>query len=143
LKGLISSATARLSQIPSGTPLVKKLAMAIPITYNIRNMVLRSIALTVTTAVFVMMLLSGMNKVFVSSGNALNVLVLRQGTTSELNGFAKEKVPYFVNFPALRKTAAASSWSRPSGYSLSTLLPSMVRGKAASCCAAWDRTGLQ
>jgi putative ABC transport system permease protein len=66
--------------------------MAIPIKYNVRNMVLRKgltimtalgIALTVTTAVFIMALLAGLQKAFQSTGNPLNVLVLRKGSTSE------------------------------------------------------------
>src|SRR5437660_1583581 len=69
--------------------------MAIPIKYNIRNMVLRQgltvmtalgLALTVTTAVFIMALLAGLQKAFQSTGNPLNVLVLRKGSTSELTG---------------------------------------------------------
>jgi len=69
--------------------------MAIPIKYNIRNMKLRrgltvmtalGIALTVTTAVFIMALLAGLQKAFKSTGNPLNVLVLRKGSTSELTG---------------------------------------------------------
>ncbi|HET6178609.1 MAG TPA: ABC transporter permease [Candidatus Sulfotelmatobacter sp.] len=69
--------------------------MAIPISYNIRNMTLRKgltimtalgIALTVTTAVFIMALLAGLQKAFQSTGNPLNVLVLRKGSTSELTG---------------------------------------------------------
>jgi len=62
--------------------------MAIPIAYNIRNLKLRKgltimtalgIALTVTTAVFLMALLAGLDKAFVASGSPLNVLVLRKG----------------------------------------------------------------
>jgi putative ABC transport system permease protein len=69
--------------------------MAIPISYNVRNMKLRKgltimtalgIALTVTTAIFIMSLLAGLDKAFGSSGNPLNVLVLRKGSTSELTG---------------------------------------------------------
>jgi len=61
------------------------------------------IAATVTTAVFVMMLVAGINKAFVSSGDPLNVLVLRRGTSSELNGFAKEKVPLLRELPGIAK----------------------------------------
>jgi len=52
--------------------------MAIPISYNIRNLKLRKgltimtalgIALTVTTAVFLMALLAGLKKAFMSSGD--------------------------------------------------------------------------
>jgi putative ABC transport system permease protein len=69
--------------------------MAIPISYNIRNLKLRKgltimtalgIALTVTTAVFIMALLEGLNRAFVSTGDPLNVLVLRKGSQAELSG---------------------------------------------------------
>lgn len=69
--------------------------MAIPISYNIRNLKLRKgltimtalgIALTVTTAVFLMALLAGLKKAFVASGDPLNVLVMRKGATAELSG---------------------------------------------------------
>ena len=69
--------------------------MAIPISYNIRNLKLRKgltimtalgIALTVTTVVFLMALLAGLKRAFVTSGDPLNVLVLRKGSTAELSG---------------------------------------------------------
>jgi putative ABC transport system permease protein len=69
--------------------------MAIPISYNLRNLRLRKgltimtalgIALTVTTALFIMALLAGLNRAFVRSGNPLNVMVVRKGSTSELTG---------------------------------------------------------
>lgn len=85
--------------------------MAIPISYNIRNMILRKrltlmtalgIALTVTTTVFLMMLLAGMRKAFVVSGDPLNVLVLRKGSTSELTGgFTKDKLPILKQLPGI------------------------------------------
>jgi putative ABC transport system permease protein len=85
--------------------------MAIPISYNIRNMILRKrltlmtalgIALTVTTTVFLMMLLAGMRKAFVSSGDPLNVLVLRKGSTSELTGgFTLDKLPILKQLPGI------------------------------------------
>ena len=67
--------------------------MAIPLSYNIRNLRLRigatamtalGIALTVAVAVFIMALLSGLKKAFVSSGDPLNVLVIRKGAQTEL-----------------------------------------------------------
>jgi putative ABC transport system permease protein len=89
--------------------------MAIPISYNVRNMVLRKgltlmtamgIALTVMTAVFLMMLLAGMKKAFVKSGDPLNVLVMRKGSTSELaGGFTKDKLPILVALPGIAKNA--------------------------------------
>jgi putative ABC transport system permease protein len=87
--------------------------MAIPISYNIRNMILRKrltlmtalgIALTVMTAVFLMMLLAGMQKAFVSSGDPLNVLVMRKGSTSELaGGFTKDKLPVLKELPGIAR----------------------------------------
>lgn len=87
--------------------------MAIPISYNIRNMILRKglttmtalgIALTVTTAVFLMMLVAGMRKAFVSSGDPLNVLVMRKGSTSELvGGFTKDKLPILKQLPGIAR----------------------------------------
>jgi len=83
----------------------------IPFKYNIRNMILRKrltlmtalgIALTVTTTVFLMMLLAGMRKAFVSSGNPLDVLVMRKGSTSELvGGFTKDKLPILRQLPGI------------------------------------------
>src|SRR5436309_11874746 len=85
--------------------------MAIPISYNIRNMRLRrglttmtalGIGLTVMTAVFLMMLLAGLKKAFVSSGDPLNVLVIRKGSTSELTGgFTKDKLPILRQLPGV------------------------------------------
>ena len=69
--------------------------MAIPISYNVRNLKLRKgltimtamgIALTVTTALFIMALLAGLQRAFKTSGNPLNVMVVRKGSTSELTG---------------------------------------------------------
>src|SRR5207253_10967863 len=85
--------------------------MAIPISYNVRNMKLRKgltimtalgIALTVTTAIFIMALLAGLQKAFVTSGNPLNVLVLRKGSTSELTGpFPADILPELKTLPGI------------------------------------------
>jgi putative ABC transport system permease protein len=87
--------------------------MAIPIKYNIRNMALRKgltvmtalgIALTVTTAVFIMALLAGLQKAFQSTGNPLNVLVLRKGSTSELTGpFPQEDFQTLKTLPGIAR----------------------------------------
>ena len=87
--------------------------MAIPISYNIRNMKLRKgltvmtalgIALTVTTAVFIMALLAGLDKAFRSTGNSLNVLVLRKGSTSELTGpFEQANFQTLKTLPGIAK----------------------------------------
>jgi putative ABC transport system permease protein len=87
--------------------------MAIPISYNIRNMMLRKgltvmtalgIALTVTTAVFIMALLAGLQKAFQSTGNPQNVLVLRKGSTSELTGpFEQASFQTLKTLPGIAK----------------------------------------
>src|SRR6266496_1578055 len=85
--------------------------MAIPISYNIRNLKLRKgltimtalgIALTVTTALFIMALLAGLQKAFKTSGNSLNVMVLRKGSTSELTGpFPSQNFPILKTLPGI------------------------------------------
>jgi putative ABC transport system permease protein len=87
--------------------------MAIPISYNIRNLKLRKgltimtalgIALTVTTVVFLMALLAGLKQAFVSSGDPLNVLVLRKGSAAELSGgFDADLFPTLKNLPGIAK----------------------------------------
>ncbi len=87
--------------------------MAIPISYNVRNLRLRKgltimtalgIALTVTTAIFLMALVAGLNKAFVSSGSPLNVLVLRKGSEAELSGgFDASLYPTLKTMPGIAK----------------------------------------
>lgn len=87
--------------------------MAIPISYNVRNLILRKgltlmtalgIALTVTTAIFLMALVAGLNRAFVSSGNPLNVLVLRKGSEAELSGgFDASLFPTLKTLPGIAK----------------------------------------
>jgi len=87
--------------------------MAIPIAYNIRNLILRKgltimtalgIALTVTTAIFLMALLTGLNRAFVKSGDPLNVLVLRKGSEAELSGgFDATLFPVLRELPGIAK----------------------------------------
>ncbi|MGA2203669.1 MAG: ABC transporter permease [Terriglobales bacterium] len=87
--------------------------MAIPISYNIRNLKLRKgltimtalgIALTVTTAVFLMALLAGLNKAFMASGDPVNVLVMRKGSTAELSGgFDANLFPTLKTLPGIAK----------------------------------------
>ena len=87
--------------------------MAIPISYNIRNLILRKgltlmtalgIALTVTTAIFLMALVAGLNRAFVSSGSPKNILVLRKGSEAELSGgFDASLFPTLKTLPGLAK----------------------------------------
>ncbi len=87
--------------------------MAIPISYNVRNLRLRKgltlmtalgIALTVTTAIFLMALIAGLDRAFVSSGSPLDVLVLRKGSESELTGgFDASLFPTLKTLPGIAK----------------------------------------
>jgi putative ABC transport system permease protein len=87
--------------------------MAIPIKYNIRHLVLRrgltamtalGITMTVMAAVFIMMLLTGLNDVLVTSGSPLNVLVFRKGANSELaGGFPASSFPILRELPGVGK----------------------------------------
>lgn len=87
--------------------------MAIPISYNVRNLRLRTgltimtalgIALTVTTAIFLMALLAGLARAFVTTGDPLNVLVLRKGSEAELSGgFDATNFPTLKNLPGIAK----------------------------------------
>ncbi len=89
--------------------------MAIPISYNLRNMRLRKgltamtalgIALTVATAVFLMALVAGLNKAFATTGDAQNVLALRKGSDAEMNGgFSLDTVQTLRSLPGIAKTA--------------------------------------
>lgn len=100
--------------------------MAIPISYNVRNLILRKgltimtalgIALTVTTAIFLMALIAGLDRAFVSSGNPLDVLVLRKGSESELTGgFDAALFPTLKTLPGIAKDShggpmASGEWN--------------------------------
>ena len=88
--------------------------MAIPIQYNLRNLKLRKgatvmtalgIALTVTTAIFIMALLAGLNAAFHGSGDAKNILVMRKGATSELSagGIDRDALPIMKELPGVER----------------------------------------
>jgi len=90
--------------------------MAVPLQYNIRNLKLRKsatimtalgIALTVTTAIFIMALLAGLNEAFRGSGDPLNVLVLRKGATAELTagGVDRDALPIMKDLPGVDRDA--------------------------------------
>jgi len=88
--------------------------MAVPLQYNIRNLRLRKgatvmtalgIALTVTTAIFIMALLAGLRDAFASSGDPNNILVLRKGATSELTagGVDRDVLPVIRTLPGVAR----------------------------------------
>ena len=97
--------------------------MAIPLSYNVRNLRLRKsltimtalgIALTVATAVFIMALLAGLGRAFATTGDPLNVLMLRKGSDSELaaGGVSRDAVQVLKDLPGVAKNARASRWSQ-------------------------------
>jgi putative ABC transport system permease protein len=68
--------------------------MALPISYNLRNLIERrtttlmtalGIALTVAVLLAVLALVAGLNEAFKASGSPANVIVLRKGTNAELS----------------------------------------------------------
>ena len=68
--------------------------MALPLKYNLRNLVVRkgstlatafTIGLTVAVFLMVMALARGIDLTLSTSGEPLNVIVLREGSTAELN----------------------------------------------------------
>ena len=70
--------------------------MALPLKYNLRNLIVRksstlatafTIGLTVGVYLLVMALAHGIDATLASSGEPLNLIVLRQGSTAELNSF--------------------------------------------------------
>jgi putative ABC transport system permease protein len=75
--------------------------MAIPVTYNLRNLVVRKtttlmtalgIALTVAVLLAMMALLTGLRATLSSSGDPLQIIVMRKGSESELvSNFTREQ----------------------------------------------------
>src|SRR5271170_46683 len=68
--------------------------MDLPLSYNMRNLVVRKtttimtalgIALTVAVLLAVLALVAGLRTAFQSSGNPLQILVMRKGATAELS----------------------------------------------------------
>jgi putative ABC transport system permease protein len=90
--------------------------MAIPLSYNVRNLRLRKsltimtalgIALTVATAVFIMALLAGLGRAFATTGDPLNVLMLRKGSDSELaaGGVSRDAMQVIKDLPGVAKNS--------------------------------------
>jgi len=90
--------------------------MAIPLSYNVRNLRLRKsltimtalgIALTVATAVFIMALLAGLNRAFGTTGDPLDVLMLRKGSNSELaaGGIQRDAAQVIKELPGVARNS--------------------------------------
>ena len=89
--------------------------MAIPISYNIRNLIVRKtttlmtaagIAMTVAVLLAVLGLSEGLQKAFAAQGNPLHVLVLRKGGNAELTSlFTPEQFQTVKSFPGIAKSS--------------------------------------
>lgn len=75
--------------------------MAIPLAYNLRNLVVRKtttimtavgIGLTVAVLVADLALVEGLNSAFSATSNPLHVLVMRKGSNAELNSLVSQEV---------------------------------------------------
>lgn len=87
--------------------------MAIPLAYNLRNLVVRKtttvmtalgIALTVAVLLSVLALVNGLRTAFAVSGNPLQVLVMRKGATAELtSGVTREVYQDLKSNPGIAK----------------------------------------
>ncbi|HEX4165410.1 MAG TPA: ABC transporter permease [Bryobacteraceae bacterium] len=85
--------------------------MAIPLSYNIRNLAVRKtttvmtaagIALTVAVLLAVLGLVAGLQKAFASTGDPLHVLVMRKGGNSELTSLVtQQQFQIIKNFPGI------------------------------------------
>ncbi|MDQ2844423.1 MAG: ABC transporter permease [Acidobacteriota bacterium] len=85
--------------------------MAIPISYNLRNLVVRKtntfmtaagIALTVAVLLAVLGLVSGLQTAFASTGDPLHILVMRKGGNSELTSLlTQEQFQVVKSFPGI------------------------------------------
>ena len=90
--------------------------MAIPIAYNLRNLVVRKattlmtalgIALTVAVLLAVLALVSGLRSAFASTGNPLNIIIVRQAATSELvSGMTRDKYQDLKFKPGIARSAS-------------------------------------
>lgn len=90
--------------------------MAIPIAYNLRNLVVRKtttvmtalgIGLTVAVLVADLALVNGLKQAFQSTGNPLQVLVLRKGGTAELSSaMSREAYQDLKTNPGIARDAA-------------------------------------
>jgi len=86
--------------------------MAIPVTYNLRNLVVRKtttimtalgIALTVAVLLAILAMVGGLHSSLQSSGNPLSVLVMRKGSNAELSSVVTPEIFQDLKFkPGIR-----------------------------------------
>src|ERR1700750_197505 len=87
--------------------------MAIPISYNVRNLIVRKtttimtavgIALTVAVLLAVLALVNGLQTAFASTGDPLHVIVLRKGGNAELTSLVTQQQFQVIKaFPGIAK----------------------------------------
>lgn len=99
------------------------MTMGVPIAYNLRSLSQRpgatamtalGIALTVTVVMFLQMLLAGLDRAFLASGDPLNVLVLRKGSEAEMSSYiVTEQLEVMKTLPGLARDAAGRPLASP------------------------------
>src|SRR5262245_25891195 len=87
--------------------------MKIPLSYNLRNLVARrtttimtalGIALTVAVLLSIFALVEGLRSALASTGDPLNVMVMRKGSTAELNSTITQETFRILKFkPGIAK----------------------------------------
>jgi len=87
--------------------------MAIPVSYNLRNLIVRKtttimtalgITLTVAVLLSVLALVNGLQTAFQSSGNPLQILVMRKGSNAELSsGVTREVFQDLKSMPGIAR----------------------------------------
>src|ERR1039458_8100434 len=98
--------------------------MAIPVTYNLRNLVVRKtttlmtalgIALTVAVLLAMMALLTGLRATLSASGDPLQIIVMRKGSESELVSKPSPRQVHRQALPWRRTRQASHVWPRRLG----------------------------
>ncbi|MGH9723156.1 MAG: ABC transporter permease, partial [Bryobacteraceae bacterium] len=99
--------------------------MAIPLSYNLRNLAVRKtttvmtalgIGLTVAVLLAILALVNGLSTAFQASGHPLQVLVLRKGSTSELVSGVSRAAYQDMRFkPGVAKTRSGEPMVSPEG----------------------------
>jgi len=97
--------------------------MAIPIKYNFRNLVVRrtttlmtalSITLTVTVFVVLMALAQGLESSLSTTGQPLNILIMREGSQSEsTSSVTRDSLQVIKYLDGIAKTDKGESWVSP------------------------------
>lgn len=112
--------------------------MAIPISYNLRNLMVRKtttvltalgIGLTVAVLVAVLALVEGLRSSFEASGRPLNVLVMRKGATAELVSVVTRS--NFQDFKFKPGIARDQSGQPLASLEMVTIINNLGTGKAA------------